>query len=95
MTDIERLARVLYAELHGSAVQPEMAVETVEHYSRFVIAILDALAEPSEGMVQAAIDVWQARLREKVANGFRIDPPAVPLVLNWQAMLNHVREGGQ
>lgn len=89
--DIDRLARVLYRELHGSAVQPELAAETIEHYGKFVRAILHEARKPSEGLRLAGLmalaqemekrrEDWerpemQKKIREEYAES---DYPIVP-----------------
>jgi hypothetical protein len=78
MTGIERLARVVQESPAWQAVFGGGGDKTAH---TLVLAILDALAEPSEGMVAAG---------QKALLGPDCDVVETP----WQAMLQHIRNGG-
>jgi hypothetical protein len=90
MTDIERLARAAAKlDVFGDGPQVEELLQAhAEQYKPIVLAILDALAEPSEGMQ------WEGSIAIQEYSNGKYGGVNDASRACWQRMISHIRNGG-
>lgn len=96
----ERLARRL--AVRDPTVQPWLDMSTVarNRFRHDVDAILAELQEPTEGMKQAAMNLDAVKALDGAVqlafvHGIKLPSGEPPLWQAWQAMIQHIQEGGK